>query len=103
MPTSGRAGFARTSVCTDRSIRNRLGRKALTARVQVALAETVAEAEELQEILRTAGIEAELESAVDHHPREIDDAPQKVLVDESDLDAARDAIESLTEPDDPTA
>ena len=72
-------------------------------RVQVALAETVAEAEELQEILRTAGIEAELESAVDHHPREIDDAPQKVLVDESDLDAARDAIESLTEPDDPTA
>jgi hypothetical protein len=71
--------------------------------VQVALAETVAEAEELQEILRTAGIEAELESAVDHHPREIDDAPQKVLVEESDLEAARDAIESLTEPDDPTA
>ena len=71
--------------------------------VQVALAETVAEAEELQEILRTAGIEAELESAVDHHPRGIDDAPQKVLVDESDLDAARDAIESLTEPDDPNA
>jgi hypothetical protein len=71
--------------------------------VQVALAETFAEAEELQEILRTAGIEAELESAVDHHPREIDDAPQKVLVEESDLEAARDAIESLTEPDDPTA
>jgi hypothetical protein len=75
----------------------------VSSRVQVALAETVAEAEELQEILRTAGIEAELESAVDHHPREIDDAPQKVLVDESDLEAARDAIESLTEPDDPTA
>ena len=71
--------------------------------VQVALAETVAEAEELQEILRTAGIEAELESAVDHHPREIEDVPQKVLVEESDLDAARDAIESLTEPDDPNA
>ncbi|MDX6507021.1 MAG: hypothetical protein QOG06_1665, partial [Gaiellaceae bacterium] len=31
------------------------------------------------------------------------DAPQKVLVEESDLEAARDAIESLTEPDDPTA
>ncbi len=75
----------------------------MSSRVQVALAETVAEAEELQEILRTAGIEAELESAVDHHPREIDDAPQKVLVEESDLEAARDAIESLTEPDDPTA
>jgi hypothetical protein len=75
----------------------------VSSRVQVALAETVAEAEELQELLRTAGIEAELESAVDHHPREIDDAPQKVLVEESDLEAARDAIESLTEPDDPTA
>jgi alkylation response protein AidB-like acyl-CoA dehydrogenase len=75
----------------------------VTARVQVALAESVAEAEELQEILRTAGIEAELESAVDHHPREIDDAPLKVLVEESDLEAARDAIELLTEPDDPTA
>jgi hypothetical protein len=67
--------------------------------VQVALAESVAEAEEIQELLRAAGIEAELENAVDTHPREVDDAPQKVLVPESDLDAARDAIESLTEPD----
>jgi len=67
--------------------------------VQVALAETVAEAEEIQEILRSAGIAAELETAVDHHPRAVEDAPQKVLVDESDLDAAREAIESLTEPD----
>ena len=71
--------------------------------VQVALAETVGEAEELQEILRRAGIEAQLETAVDHHPREIEDAPQKVLVPESDLEAARDAIEALTEPDDPIA
>jgi Putative prokaryotic signal transducing protein len=67
--------------------------------VQVALAESVAEAEEIQEILRSAGIEAELETAVEHHPRAVEDAPQKVLVPESDLDAARDAIESLTEPD----
>jgi signal recognition particle subunit SEC65 len=66
--------------------------------VQVALAESVAEAEEIQELLRAAGIEAELENA-EHHPREVEDAPQKVLVPESDLDAARDAIESLTEPD----
>jgi signal recognition particle subunit SEC65 len=69
--------------------------------VQVALAESVAEAEELQEILRQAGIEAQLETAVDHHPREVEDAPQKVLVPESELEAARDAIEALTEPDDP--
>jgi hypothetical protein len=67
--------------------------------VQVALAESVAEAEEIQEILRSAGIDAELETAVEHHPRAVEDAPQKVLVQESDLDAARDAIESLTEPD----
>jgi len=71
--------------------------------VQVALAETVGEAEELQEILRQAGIEAQLETAVDHHPREVEDAPQKVLVPESELEAARDAIEALTEPDDPIA
>jgi hypothetical protein len=72
----------------------------MTALVQVALAENVAEAEEIQEILRVAGIEAELETAVDHHPRETDDAPQKVLVPESELEAARDAIESMTDPDD---
>jgi hypothetical protein len=67
--------------------------------VQVALAESVAEAEEIQDILRSAGIDAELETAVEHHPRAVEDAPQKVLVPETDLDAARDAIESLTEPD----
>ena len=67
--------------------------------VQVALAESVAEAEEIQDILRAAGITAELETAVEHHPRAVEDAPQKVLVPETDLDAARDAIESLTEPD----
>jgi hypothetical protein len=71
----------------------------VTGLVQVALAESVAEAEEIQDILRSAGIEAELETAVEHHPRAVEDAPQKVLVPESELDAARDAIESLTEPD----
>jgi hypothetical protein len=68
--------------------------------VQVALAESVAEAEEIQEILRAAGIDAELETAVEHHPRATEDAPQKVLVPESELDAAREAIESLSDPDD---
>jgi Putative prokaryotic signal transducing protein len=71
--------------------------------VQVALAETVAEGEEIESILRDAGIEVELESAVDHHPREIDDTPLKVLVPEDQLEAAREAIESMTEPDDPIA
>jgi hypothetical protein len=72
----------------------------MTGLVQVALAENVAEAEEIQEILRAAGIEVELETAVEHHPREIEDTPQKVLVPESELEAARDAIESMTDPDD---
>ena len=67
--------------------------------VQVAIAGDVTEAEELQAILRSAGIESELETAVDHHPRETEDAPQKVLVPESSLEAAKDAIEALTERD----
>jgi alkylation response protein AidB-like acyl-CoA dehydrogenase len=75
----------------------------LSSLVQVALAETVAEAEELEGMLREAGIQAELESAVEHHPREVDDTPVKVLVPESQLEAARDAIEALTEPEDPDA
>jgi hypothetical protein len=75
----------------------------LSALVQVALAETVAEAEELEAMLREAGIEVELESAVEHHPREVDDTPVKVLVPEDQLEAARDAIESMTEPEDPDA
>jgi hypothetical protein len=71
----------------------------VTELVQVALAESVAEAEEIQEILRAAGIEAELETAVDHHPRETEDAPQKVLVPEASLEEAQHAIEALTDPD----
>ena len=72
----------------------------MTRMVQVALAEDVTEAEEIQTILRSAGIEAELETAVDHHPRATEDAPQKVLVPESQLEQAQHAIESLTDPDD---
>ena len=71
----------------------------MTPLVQVALAESVAEAEELQSILQAAGIESELETAVEHHPRETEDAPQKVLVPETSLEAAQHAIESMTDPD----
>ena len=71
----------------------------MTELVQVALAESVAEAEEIQEILRAAGIDAELETAVEHHPRETEDAPQKVLVPESSLESAQHAIEAMTDPD----
>ncbi len=71
----------------------------MTRMVQVAVAGDVTEAEELESMLRAAGIDAQLEPAIEHHPREVEDAPQKVLVPEAALEAALDAIESLTEPD----
>ena len=61
--------------------------------VQVATAGDVAEAEEMQEILRNAGIESEIEQAPE------DDAVS-VRVPEGELESAQDAIEALTEPDD---
>ena len=61
-------------------------------KVQVAVAGDVAEAEEMQAILRSAGIEADLESGQDDG--------LTVLVAETDLTAAREALEALTEPDD---
>jgi hypothetical protein len=69
--------------------------------VQVSIAGDVTEAEELQTILRSAGIDSEVEAAVEHHPSETEDAPQKVLVPEDALEAAQHAIEALTEPEDP--
>jgi len=71
----------------------------MTQFVQVALAEDVTEAEEVQALLQAAGIDSQLETAVEHHPRETEDAPQKVLVAEDQLEAAQHAIESQTEPD----
>lgn len=68
--------------------------------VQVTVAGTVEEAEELQALLTQAGIDATLEGAVDEHPDEHGDVPVRLLVAAGELDAARDAIEALTEPDD---
>jgi hypothetical protein len=67
--------------------------------IQLTVAGDVSEAEEIQAILSSAGIPPELESAVDHHPREVDNAPTKVLVPDAQLDNAKEAIEALTEPD----
>ncbi|MGB2951947.1 MAG: hypothetical protein WBB74_00990 [Gaiellaceae bacterium] len=67
--------------------------------VQVALAEDVGEAEEIQAILTAAGIDSTLENAVEQHPRATENAPQKVLVPESDLESAQHAIEAMTDPD----
>ena len=71
----------------------------MTRMVQVAVAGDIAEAEELQTILRDAGIGSEVEPAVEQHPTGVDDVPQKVLVEESELEAAQNAIEALSEPD----
>jgi hypothetical protein len=60
--------------------------------VQLAVAGDVAEAEEIQELLRRAGIESEIDT------RGPDD-PLVVTVPEESLDEAKDAIEALTEPD----
>jgi hypothetical protein len=64
----------------------------MSDQVQLATVGDVAEAEEMQEMLRNAGIDSTLEQSSE------DDAVN-VFVAESDLGPARDAIEALTEPD----
>jgi ribonuclease Z len=77
---------------------NRQG-DAMARMVQVALAEDVTDAEEIRTILRSAGIESELETAVEHHPAGTEDAPQKVLVAEGEVEAAQHAIEAMSDPE----
>jgi hypothetical protein len=64
----------------------------MTELVRVAVAGDVAEAEEIQEILRSAGIAAELADG--------EDDSVTVSVPESSVEQAQDAIEAMTEPDD---
>lgn len=72
----------------------------MTRLVQVTIAGDVAEGEQLQELLAAAGIESQLEAAVEHDADALDDPPLKVLVAESDIDEARDAIDALAEIED---
>lgn len=72
----------------------------MSSMVQVALASTVEEAEEIQAWLEEAGIQSELQPAVDHHPRELDDTPLKVLVPEDKVETAQDAILAMAEEQD---
>jgi hypothetical protein len=67
--------------------------------VQLAVARDVTEAEEIQTILESVGIQSELQPAVESHPAALADAPTKVLVPEESLDEAQHAIEAMTEPD----
>jgi hypothetical protein len=65
----------------------------MTEMVHAAVAGDVREAEEIEEILRDAGIDSQLEA-------EIDSDAYAILVPEADLERAQDAIEAGTEPDD---
>jgi cell division protein FtsN len=64
----------------------------MTHMVQVAVAGDVTEGEEIQAILASAGIDSKLQT-------EGEDDPLTVVVPESSLEAAQDAIEAMTEPD----
>ena len=64
----------------------------MTGMVQVAVAGDVAEAEEIQEILRSAGIAAEIADG--------EEDSVTVSVPEGDVEQAQDVIEAMTEPDD---
>ena len=64
----------------------------MTGMVRVAVAGDVAEAEEIQEILRSAGIDAEIADG--------EEDSITVSVPEGDVEHAQDAIEAMTEPED---
>ena len=64
----------------------------MTGMVRVAVAGDVAEAEEMQEILRSAGIDAEIADG--------EEDSVTVSVPEGDVEHAQDAIEAMTEPED---
>jgi type III secretory pathway lipoprotein EscJ len=64
----------------------------MTEMVQVAVAGDVTEAKEIQEILRSAGIKAQLDDG--------EDDSVTVSVPESSVEDAQDAIEAMTEPED---
>jgi hypothetical protein len=64
----------------------------MSAKVQVAVAGDVTEAEEIQAILTDVGVESELEPAPEA------DAIA-VLVRDTDVEVAQEAIEAMTEPD----
>jgi len=64
----------------------------MTSMVRVAVAGDVNEAEEIQGILRSAGIESEIADG--------EDDSVTVSVPESSVEQAQDAIEAMTEPGD---
>lgn len=66
----------------------------MTEMVHLAVAGDVTEGEQIQALLDAAGIDSELQA-------DAEDDGFTVLVPETSLEAARDAIEVLGEPEDP--
>ena len=64
----------------------------MTGMVRVAVAGDVAEAEEIQEILRSAGIDVGIADG--------EEDSVTISVPEGDVEHAQDAIEAMTEPED---
>jgi Putative prokaryotic signal transducing protein len=71
----------------------------MTQMVQLTVAADLTEAEEIQTMLHAAGIPCQIEHAVEHHPTGIEDLPARVLVPEAELEAAQNALEALSDPD----
>ena len=67
-------------------------RAVMTSMVRVAVASDATEAEEIQGILRSAGIDAEIADG--------EDDSVTVSVPEGSVEQAQDAIEAMTEPED---
>lgn len=72
----------------------------MTRMVQLAVAADLAEADAIEAILDSAGITYAIERAVEQHETGLEDAPQRVLVPEAELEAAQNAIEALSDPED---
>ena len=68
----------------------------MTPMVQVVVASDATEAEEIQAMLSVAGIPSALEP-------EVEADAIAVLVPEAQIELAQDAIETMTEPDEPDA
>jgi type III secretory pathway lipoprotein EscJ len=64
----------------------------MSGMVRATVVEDISEAEEIQEVLHNAGIEASIEQSDEEDV-------VTVFVSEDDLEEAHEAIEALTEPD----
>ena len=72
----------------------------MTRLVQLMVAGEIGEAEHVRRTLESLGIDATIEPAGEDRPDGSGDAPQKVLVHESSLEAAQDAVLAMTDPED---